>query len=54
MMANKGWDEFEIGAMLRSFDGKIDECCAFTPQSIPSFDMSVHIIASTPASLWTM
>ena len=20
-MANKGWDEFEIGAMLRSFDG---------------------------------
>ena len=31
-MANKGWDEFEIGAMLRSFDGKIDECSAFTPQ----------------------
>jgi pyruvate ferredoxin oxidoreductase delta subunit len=25
MMANKGWDEFEIGAMLRSFDGKIDD-----------------------------
>ncbi|NOR57124.1 MAG: 4Fe-4S dicluster domain-containing protein [Sulfurimonas sp.] len=24
-MANKGWDEFEIGAMLRSFDGKIDD-----------------------------
>jgi len=23
-MANKGWDEFEIGAMLRTFDGKID------------------------------
>ena len=22
-MANKGWDEFEIGAMLRSFDGPI-------------------------------
>ncbi len=21
MMLNKGWDEFEIGAMLRSFDG---------------------------------
>jgi len=25
MMAKKGWDEFEIGAMLRSFDGKIDD-----------------------------
>lgn len=24
-MAMKGWDEFEIGAMLRSFDGKIDD-----------------------------
>jgi len=24
-MANKGWDEFEIGAMLRSFDGAIDD-----------------------------
>ena len=24
-MANKGWDEFEIGAMLRSFDGKAAE-----------------------------
>ena len=24
-MANTGWDEFEIGAMLRSFDGKIDD-----------------------------
>ncbi len=24
-MAKKGWDEFEIGAMLRSFDGKIDD-----------------------------
>jgi pyruvate ferredoxin oxidoreductase delta subunit len=23
MMANKGWDEFEIGAMLRSFDGVV-------------------------------
>jgi pyruvate ferredoxin oxidoreductase delta subunit len=31
-MSKKGWDEFEIGAMLRSFDGKIDECSAFTPQ----------------------
>jgi len=25
MMANKGWDEFEIGAMLRSFNGSIDD-----------------------------
>ena len=24
-MAKKGWDEFEIGAMLRTFDGKIDD-----------------------------
>ena len=24
-MANTGWDEFEIGAMLRSFDGKIED-----------------------------
>ncbi|MDQ1263236.1 MAG: pyruvate ferredoxin oxidoreductase delta subunit, partial [Campylobacterota bacterium] len=24
MMAKKGWDEFEIGAMLRTFNGKID------------------------------
>jgi pyruvate ferredoxin oxidoreductase delta subunit len=24
-MAMKGWDEFEIGAVLRSFDGKIDD-----------------------------
>ena len=23
-MAMKGWDEFEIGALLRSFDGKVD------------------------------
>lgn len=24
-MAKKGWDEFEIGAMLRTFNGKIDD-----------------------------
>lgn len=24
-MAKTGWNEFEIGAMLRSFDGKIDD-----------------------------
>ena len=27
-MAYKGWDEFEIGAMLRSFDGAIDDIAA--------------------------
>jgi pyruvate ferredoxin oxidoreductase delta subunit len=31
MMAQLGWDEFEIGAMLRSFDGSIDDI-AGTPQ----------------------
>jgi len=31
-MAYKGWDEFEIGAMLRSFDGAIDDI-AGTPQA---------------------
>ena len=30
-MVKKGWDEFEIGAMLRSFDGSIDDI-AGTPQ----------------------
>lgn len=24
-MVNKGWDEFEIGAILRPFDGKLDD-----------------------------
>ncbi len=24
-MTNKGWDEFEIGAMLRSFDGPVQD-----------------------------
>ena len=27
-MAKKGWDEFEIGAMLRTFNGKIDNIAA--------------------------
>jgi pyruvate ferredoxin oxidoreductase delta subunit len=31
-MTYKGWDEFEIGAMLRSFDGAIDNI-AGTPQA---------------------
>jgi len=45
-MAQKGWDEFEIGAMLRSFDGKIDECCAFTPQRDRSYSESNSYVAS--------
>jgi len=27
-MANTGWDEFEIGAMLRSFNGSVDNIVA--------------------------
>jgi pyruvate ferredoxin oxidoreductase delta subunit len=46
MMAQKGWDEFEIGAMLRSFDGKIDECCAFTPQRDRAYSENNSHVAS--------
>jgi len=46
MMANKGWDEFEIGAMLRSFDGKIDECSAFTPQRDRDYSENNSHVAS--------
>jgi len=46
MMANKGWDEFEIGAMLRSFDGKIDECSAFTPQRDRNYSENNSQVAS--------
>jgi pyruvate ferredoxin oxidoreductase delta subunit len=28
MMANKGWDEFEIGAMLRTFEGEAGDIAA--------------------------
>ncbi len=45
-MANKGWDEFEIGAMLRSFDGKIDECSAFTPQRDRDYSENNSHVAS--------
>ena len=45
-MANKGWDEFEIGAMLRSFDGKIDECSAFTPQRDRNYSENNSQVAS--------
>ena len=44
-MANKGWDEFEIGAMLRSFDGKIDDI-AGTAQSDRSYSPNNSYMAS--------
>jgi len=46
MMANKGWDEFEIGAMLRSFDGSIDKCSAFTPQKDRDYSENNSYVAS--------
>ena len=45
-MANKGWDEFEIGAMLRSFDGSIDKCSAFTPQKDRDYSENNSHVAS--------
>jgi len=45
-MSKQGWDEFEIGAMLRSFDGKIDECSAFTPQRDRNYSQSNSHVAS--------
>ncbi len=45
-MAKLGWDEFEIGAMLRSFDGKIDECSAFTPQRDRDYSQNNSYVAS--------
>ncbi len=45
-MANKGWDEFEIGAMLRSFDGSIDKCSAFTPQKDRDYSENNSYVAS--------
>ena len=44
-MANKGWDEFEIGAMLRSFDGKIDDI-AGTAQVDRSYSPNNSYMAS--------
>ena len=44
-MANKGWDEFEIGAMLRSFDGKIDDI-AGTIQEDRNYSQSNSFSAS--------
>jgi len=44
-MANTGWDEFEIGAMLRSFDGKIDDI-AGTLQEDRAYSQSNSFVAS--------
>jgi len=46
MSKQQGWDEFEIGAMLRSFDGKIDECSAFTPQRDRKYSENNSHVAS--------
>ena len=45
-MAKQGWDEFEIGSLLRSFDGKIDECPAHTPQRDRSYSENNSHVAS--------
>ena len=44
-MANTGWDEFEIGAMLRSFDGKIDDI-AGTLQEDRAYSPNNSFVAS--------
>ena len=41
----KGWDEFEIGAMLRSFDGKIDDI-AGTKQEDRSYSENNSYVAN--------
>jgi len=46
MMANKGWDEFEIGAMLRSFDGKAADVIAETHQEDRNYSPSNSFTAS--------
>jgi len=45
VMAMKGWDEFEIGAMLRSFDGKIDNI-AGTKQEDRSYSENNSYVAN--------
>ena len=44
-MANKGWNEFEIGAMLRTFDGPIDDI-AGTSQEDRSYSENSSYTAS--------
>jgi len=45
MMAQLGWDEFEIGALLRSFDGSIDDI-AGTPQRDRNYSQNNSYVAS--------
>jgi pyruvate ferredoxin oxidoreductase delta subunit len=45
MMEKKGWDEFEIGAMLRSFDGAAVNI-ATTPQEDRNYSLSNSFTAS--------
>jgi len=45
-MANKGWDEFEIGAMLRSFDGKAADVIATTHQEDRNYSENSSFTAS--------
>ena len=44
-MANTGWDEFEIGAMLRSFDGGINDI-AGTKQEDRAYSVNNSFTAS--------
>ena len=44
-MTKKGWDEFEIGAMLRTFNGKIDDI-AGTQQQDRDYSQSSSYTAS--------
>ena len=46
MMANTGWDEFEIGAMLRSFDGVAATEIATTHQEDRKYSQSNSFTAS--------
>ncbi|WP_345976465.1 4Fe-4S dicluster-binding protein [Sulfurimonas sp. HSL3-7] len=44
-MQNNGWDEFEIGAMLRSFDGEVKDI-ATTPQEDRNYSSNNSFTAS--------
>ncbi|MDD3060928.1 MAG: 4Fe-4S binding protein, partial [Sulfurimonas sp.] len=44
-MAKRGWDEFEIGAMLRSFDG-VSNDIATTQQEDRNYSQSNSFVAS--------
>jgi pyruvate ferredoxin oxidoreductase delta subunit len=35
MMEKKGWDEFEIGAMLRTFEGAVSDIATTLPENRP-------------------